>query len=39
MNSDANDYWSGDECIENKKISVLFEGVFRIEEEIDFSTI
>lgn len=39
MNSDANDYWSGDECIENNKISVLFEGVFRIEEEIDFSTI
>lgn len=39
MNSDAQDYWGGDECIENKKIAVLFEGVFRVEEEIDFNTI
>lgn len=39
MNSEAHDYWSGDECIENKKIAVLFEGTFRVEEEIDLNTI
>lgn len=34
MNDDALSYWDGDEYIDTKKISVLFEGVFRIEEEI-----
>lgn len=34
MKDDAYNYWDGDEYIDTKKISVLFEGIFRIEEEI-----
>ena len=34
MNKDAYDYWEGLENIDSKIISVLFEGIFEVEEEI-----
>ena len=34
MINDAHEYWSGYTLLDGIKIAVLFEGVFRIEEEI-----
>ena len=34
MNNDAFSYWDGDGYLDSKKISVLFDGVFKVVEEI-----